>query len=129
MNRTSLRARIILLFLFAFLTLPCLTYVALFVPGLTPLLAVDMALRAVPLYAAVWVDHLFFDGGELTPRLIPFWVLLTGALLWPLLALGIRPALWRARGWRRGIAVYGACAIAATVVAATWVFTHMGFFF
>lgn len=129
MNRSSLRVRVILLFLFAFLTLPCLTYLAVSVPGLSPLLAVDMALRAVPLYAAVWVDHLFFDGGELTPVLVPVWVLLTGALLWPLLLMGIRPALWRVQGWRRGIAAYSACAAAATVAAASWVFTHMGYFF
>ncbi len=129
MNNPNLRVRILLLIAFLFFTLPCLTYLALSVPGLGILLSVDMGLRAVPLFAAVQIDQTFLDGGELTPNLIPVWVLLTGLLLWPLLVIGIRSSLWSMRRWRRAVAVYSACAFAVTVAAAGWVFTHMTYFF
>ncbi|MCL4691515.1 MAG: hypothetical protein KJ060_03280 [Candidatus Hydrogenedentes bacterium] len=129
MNKANLRVRILLLLVFLFFTLPCLTYLALAFPGLRALLMVDMGLRAIPLFAAVQIDQVFLDGGELTPDLIPIWVLFTGLLLWPLLVLGIRPTLWSIRRWRRAVAAYSACAFAVTVVAAGWVFTHMGYFF
>lgn len=129
MNTSHLRVRILLLIAFLFFTLPCLTYLALAVPGLGVLLSVDMGLRAVPLFAAVQIDQAFLDGGELTPDLVPIWVLFTGALLWPLLVLSIRPTLWSMRRWRRAVAVYSVCAFAVTVAAAGWIFTHMAYFF
>jgi len=67
MGRSILVTRVALLVLFVFLTLPCLAYLAVSVSGLGALLAVDMALRAVRLYVAVWVDRLILDGGELSP--------------------------------------------------------------
>lgn len=129
MNTVKFRVRILLLSAFLFFTLPCLTYLALAVPGLGVLLPVDMGLRAIPLFAAVQIDQAFLDGGELTPNLIPIWVLLTGVLLWPLLALGVRPVLWSVRRWRRAVVAYSACASLVTVVAAGWVFHNMGYFF
>ncbi|GMV92114.1 MAG: hypothetical protein AMXMBFR82_18920 [Candidatus Hydrogenedentota bacterium] len=129
MNTSHVGVRILLLISFLFFTLPCLTYLALSVPGLRALLMVDMGLRAIPLFAAVQIDQAFLDGGELTPNLIPVWVLLTGLLLWPLLVLGIRPSLWSIRRWRRAVAAYSVCAFAVTVAAAGWVFTHLAYFF
>lgn len=129
MDRKRIGTRASLIGVFVFLTLPCLTYLAFFVPKMQWLLAVDMALRAVPLYLAVVADSLFADGGELSPAFIPLWVALTGLLLWPLLVLGVRPALWRSRLWRWTIEGYAAIAVVGTVMAASWIFTHMGYFF
>lgn len=115
--------------LFFVLTLPVLTFLSLAIGAFAWLWPADTAVRAVPLYLAIWVDHLFYDGGELSPELIPLWVLLTGLLLWPLLALGIRPMLWASRNWQKAMLGYGAAAIACTIPAAYWVFTHTGYLF
>lgn len=115
--------------LFCVLTLPVLTFLSLAVRTFAWLWPADTAVRAIPLYLAIWFDQLFYDGGELSEQLVPLWVLLTGLLLWPLLALGVRPTLWASRSWRRAMLGYGAAAIACTVSAAWWVFTHTGYLF
>jgi hypothetical protein len=129
MKVSRLLIQSILLVVFGFLTLPGLIGLALLVPGWSPLLFADMAIRAVPLCVAVVFNQLFLDGGELTPKLIPFWVVLTGFMLWPFLFLGIRPTLWCAPSWRYGIITYSSCAVLLTIGAACWVFTHLGYFF
>ena len=123
------RARILLVGLFAFLTLPILTLVSLTIPALWWLWPVDTFLRSIPLVLAILCDQLVGDGGELHPGLLPLWVALTGALLWPLLVLGIRPLLWTSRKWRRSILVYSGVAMAGTIVAAGWMFAHTGYLF
>lgn len=121
--------RIALIALFVVLTLPILPLVAVHVSALGGLLFADLALRAVPLYLAFCADQAFYDAGELSPELMPLWVVLTGLLLWPLVALAVWPALWASRSWRKALVGYAGAAVASTVVAAFWVFTHLGAFF
>lgn len=121
--------RTTMIVLFVLLTLPCLTYLSLSVRMLFWLWPVDTALRAVPLYLAILFDGAFLDGGELSPSLVPLWVAMTGLLLWPLLALGIRPVLWVSLKWRKVILGYGATAAVCTVAASCWIFTHTGYLF
>lgn len=114
---------------FLLLTLPLLTWLSIGIGLLTPLWYVDTTIRAIPLYVAICIDWWFYDGGELSPELIGVWVALTGLLLWPLLALSIRPRLWMSFVWRRAFAGYTACAAVCTLFAAWWVFTHTGYLF
>lgn len=125
----NMLVRVALIVLFAVLTLPILPLVAVHVSALGLLLFADLALRAVPLYLAYCADQAFYDAGELSPELMPLWIILTGLLLWPLVALAIRPALWQSRSWRKALVGYVGAAVAGTVVAAFWVFTHLGAFF
>ena len=129
MNPPGTKVRIVLVVLFVLLTLPVLTHVGHSFRPLRWLMIADMGPRAAPLYLAWTADQMFYDGGELSPQLIPVWVGLTAVMLWPLLLLGIRPTLWTARAWRRGIMTYAVTACACTVVAGYWVFTHLGAFF
>ncbi|NUM55478.1 MAG: hypothetical protein HUU46_17660 [Candidatus Hydrogenedentes bacterium] len=115
--------------LFLLLTLPLLTILSLGVKWLALLWFVDTTVRAIPLYLAICFDGWFYDGGELSPAMIPVWVGLTGLLLWPLLALGIRPAAWASHRWRRTIVSYAVVAVLCTVPAAWWMFTHTGYLF
>ncbi len=115
--------------LFFLFTLPVLLFLSLSVRAFTLLWFVDTAVRAVPLYLAIWFDTLFYDGGELSEEFIPLWVALTGVLLWPLLAIGIKPMLWSSRRARRAILSYAAAAVVCTVPAAWWIFTHTGYLF
>jgi hypothetical protein len=121
-------ARLLLVVLFLFLTLPILTVLSLTVPALAWLWPVDTFIRSIPLVLAIVCDQIFGDGGELH-GFTPLWVALTGALLWPLLVLGIRPVLWASRKWRRSILVYSGVALACTIVASGWMFTHTGYLF
>lgn len=129
MNAHGNLLRMLSLGMFTSLTLPVLTFVSLGIPLMYWLWPVDTFVRAVPLLATIWIDGAFFDGGELSPQLIPVWVALTGCLLWPLLFLGIRPRIWRARPWRYTILGYSGVALACTVPAAGWIFTHTGYLF
>ena len=129
MYRSEKATRWLSLTLFFLFTLPCLTLLSLSVRSLFWLWPVDTAVRAIPLYTAIWMDTLFHDGGELSPVFIPLWVALTGVLLWPLLALGIRPLLWASRSWRKAILTYTAAAAVCTVSAAWWIFAHTGYLF
>jgi hypothetical protein len=120
--------RIVLLSVYAVLTLPAIPLLAM-MANLKSLLLIDLSVRAVPLYLTWFVDSNFLDGGEVTPHLMPLWVLLTGVMLWPLLALGVRPRIWASNTWRRAMAAYGAVMLTATIGAVYWVFTHVGIFF
>jgi hypothetical protein len=121
--------RIGLLAAHAVLTLPVIPLLVVTINTLRPLLLVDLCVRAIPLYVTALFDRAFLDGGEVTPQLMPLWVVLTGIMLWPLLALGVRPQLWQSGKWRRRIGAYGFAVAAGTVAAASWVFTHLGIFF
>jgi hypothetical protein len=121
--------RIVLLLMYLLITLPVLPVFAANVQFLRPLLAVDLSVRAVPLYITALVDARLLDAGEVTHELMPLWVGLTGVMLWPLLVLSIWPAMWDSRGWRRAIVTYGIVLLLATIGAAYWVFTHLGIFF
>lgn len=130
-NRTAIgtRSRLILLVLYLVPTLPVLPMLLQLVPVLRYLLPVHLVVHALPLFVTAMIDARFLDGGEVTPELIPLWSALTGVMLWPLLALSLRPSLWASHGWRWGIGVYGVAAVVATIGAAYWVFTHLGVFF
>lgn len=121
--------RVVLVTVYAVLSLPVIPLLAATFDGLKPLLVVDLSVRAIPLYITWLVDSVFLDGGEVTPHLMPLWVVLTGIMLWPLLVLGVRPHLWASGRWRRGMIVYAAMTLTATIVAGCWVFTHLGIFF
>lgn len=125
----SKRVRIALIVLFVVLTLPVLPLLAVNVPGLGVLLFADLSLRAVPLYLAYCADQVFYDAGELSPQLMPLWVVLTGLWMSPLLVLAVRPVLWSSRSWRKAFFTYCGAFIACTALAAYWVFTHLGAFF
>jgi len=123
------RARIVLLALFLFVTLPVTPLLVVSLPVLQPLLAVHLTVHAVPLFLTAVIDSWLLDAGEVTPELIPLWSVLTGVMLWPLLALSLWPALWDSNSWRKAILAYGVVALLATIGAAYWVFTHLGIFF
>ncbi len=125
----SKRARIALIALFVVLTLPIFPLLAVNVPGLGVLLFADLSLRSVPLYLAFWADRIFYDAGELSPELMPLWVVLTGLWMSPLVVLAVRPVLWARRTWRKAFVGYCVAFVACTGVAAYWVFTHLGVFF
>lgn len=129
MSTPLAKSRWMFLVLFGLFSLPCLTFVSLFIKSLSWLWFIDTTIRAVPLYAAIWFDALFYDGGELSPELIPLWVALTALILWPLLALGIRPLFWASPRWRRAIFVHAATAVVCTIPAAYWIFGHTGYLF
>lgn len=117
------------LFLFLVFTFPVIPFLAGYFPPLGPLFAVDLFVRAVPLYLAWLADRAFLDAGELSPTLIPLWVLLTAMLLWPLAGMAARPQLLSVRRWRRIFAGYAVAALTLTCGASAWVFTHLGIFF
>lgn len=129
MHTSPRTVRWISLGLFLLLTLPLLTAISLSVKALAPLWFADTAMRAIPLYLAICFDGWFYDGGELSEELIPVWVAMTGLLLWPLLAIGIRPSIWRSSRWCYAVVAYAGCAIACTIPAAWWMFTHTGYLF
>jgi len=124
----GLRGRIILLVVFLVTTIPVFPLLAANVPFFRLFIPLHMVVHAVPLCITAVIDAWFLDGGEVTPKLIPLWSALTGVMLWPLLALGLWPALWNSSGWRKAIVIYGAAAVLATIGAAYWVFTHSGIF-
>lgn len=128
-NSIGWRTRIVLLALFLYITLPVTPLLVAIFPALQPLVAVHMAVHAVPLFVTAKIDLWLLDAGEVTPELMPLWSALTGVMLWPLLVLSIWPTLWDSRSWRKAIAIYGIVALLATVGAAYWVFTHLGVFF
>lgn len=127
--RLTMFVRITMIVVFVFFTLPILPIVASKVKALTPIIFVDMFLRAVPLCFAVFIDQTLYDGGKLSPGFIPLWTGMTGLLLSPLLLLGIRPSLWESRPWRKAVLGYSSAAFLGTVAASFWVFTHRGIFF
>ena len=90
MNPPGMKLRVVLVALFLVLSLPVLTYIGIIVRPLSWVLAVDMGLRAVPLYLAYTADQMFYDGGELSPQLLPVWVVLTAVMLWPTSTLAVR---------------------------------------
>lgn len=122
------KTRVVMVIAYVFLTLPCLTFIGLGIPGLSVLWFADIVIRAVPLLIAHWFDTAFSDGGELTPQFMPLWILLTGVVLWPMIILGARPALWQSRTWRSGVAVYATFAIVCSVGASVWLFNNPIFF-
>lgn len=113
---------------YVFLTLPCLTFIGLSTPGLFFLRFLDTFIRSVPLLIAHGYDVAFGNGGELNPQLMPFWIVLTGLLLWPLIAFGARPALLKLRRWRLGLIGYATVATICSAGASAWLFTHPVFF-
>ncbi len=121
--------RIGLLAVFLCITLPVTPFLIAVFPTLQPLVAVHLAVHAVPLLVTAQIDSWLLDAGEVTPKLISLWSALTGVMLWPLLALSVRPALWDSPRWRKAILAYGAAAVLSTIAAAYWVFTHLGIFF
>jgi len=121
--------RIALLAVFLYITLPMTPFLAASFPVLRSLLAVHLAVHALPLLLTAKIDSWLLDAGEVTPELIPLWSALTGVILWPLLALSIWPTLWDSRSWRKAIVIYGIAVLLATIGAAYWVFTHSGIFF
>ena len=125
----SISKRTILLGLFLIFTFPILPALASSMDFLDWLFAADLFVRSIPLSVAWCVDVAFYDAGELSHALIPLWVLLTGLLLSPLLLLAIWPTIWLSHKWRVAITRYAVVAGLATVLAAIWVFTHLGIFF
>ena len=123
------RTRLVLLAAFLVVTLPVTPLLVAMFPVLQPLLAVHLAVHAVPLFITALIDSAVLDGGEVTPELIPLWSALTGVMLWPLPALSFFPALWSSPGWRKAMLAYSLATVAATIGAAYWVFTHLGVFF
>jgi len=129
MRATPQYTRLIAVGLFLLMTLPVLTFVSLSARSLAPVWFVDTSVRAIPLVLAINWDRMFLDGGELSPSLIPLWVGLTGLLLWPLLAFGVRPRIWLSPAWRKTIYTYAVIAVVCTVPAAWWIFTHTSYLF
>ncbi|GMV99895.1 MAG: hypothetical protein AMXMBFR84_10340 [Candidatus Hydrogenedentota bacterium] len=129
MNALRKPARISILVLYALLALPVLPILGMTVKALFWLVPIDMFVRAVPLYLTFLLDRQFGDGGEVTAEWMPFWVIGTAVMLWPMIALGVRPGWWQFRAMRRAVAGYSASAFAVTCASAYWVFTHMGVFF
>lgn len=127
--RLSMFMRTATIVVFVLFTLPILPTIGFKVNALRWMIFVDLFLRAVPLYLASFIDQILYDGGELSPGFIPLWTGMTGLLLSPILLLGIRPSLWESRPWRKAILRYSGVAFLGTVVAAFWVFTHLGVFF
>lgn len=121
--------RIVLLVVFLYVTLPTTPLLVETFPALQPLVAVHLAVHAVPLFLTTQIDAWLQAAGELSPAWTPVWSILTGLMLWPLLALSMFPALWASKKWRTTIVAYGIVATLATIAAAWWVFTHLGRFF
>lgn len=129
MRTAAKYTRVISVGMFLLLTLPVLTFISLSVKAFAPVWFVDTAIRAIPIVVAIGWDKLFLDGGELSPSLVPLWVGLTGLLLWPLAAYGVRPRIWLSPVWRRAIFTYATIALVCTIPAAWWIFTHTGYLF
>ena len=121
-SRKTLRYGLVAAYLL--LTLPCLTFIGLSTPGLFFLWFLDTFIRSMPLLIAHGYDVAFGDGGELNPQLMPLWIVLTGLLLWPIITLGVRPALLRVRRWRVGLIGYATVATICSAGASAWLFTH-----
>ena len=128
MNSIGDKAQVSLIIAYVFLTLPCLTLIGLSTPALGTLWLADVFIRAVPFVITHWFDKAFSDGGELSPQLMPLWILLTGIVLWPMIVLGIRPTLWQSRTWRNGVLGYASVAVVGSVGASIWLYNNPIFF-
>lgn len=122
-------SRLGFLVVFVLFVFPILPVAAGFFRSLMPLVAIDLFVRAIPLYISWRADCIFLDAGELSPQMVPLYTTLTAVLLWPLLALALRPELLSGPFWRRVIGGYTGVAVMFTCVASVWVFTHTGIFF
>ena len=128
MRRFGTKAQVAAVATYFILTLPVLTLIGLSIPGFIAVWFADVFIRAVPFVVAHWFDNVFSDGGELSPQLMPLWIGLTGIMLWPMIAFGIRPTLWQSRAWRKGVVGYATIAFVCSIGASIWLFNHPIFF-
>lgn len=129
MNPSKVHVRVILAAIYVCLTLPVLPFLGFNLPWVGILFVfLDFGLRALPLYLTVRIDRAFYDGGELSPELMPFWIILTAIMLSPMLLVSARPSVWNNQLGRRAIMLYACTVCLLTAIAASWVYRHLGVF-